>query len=138
MTQTKATRKFEKKHLKDVLERRKKLAKIKQKHHVREKKKARRAAERDNEDNEHKEEGGSGKRANGNTFEHMSVDEFFQGGFEMPNELQPKAKKSRQENATTRIGKRKRNEFDVEDEDKQAHGKQEQSGDDGSELESEA
>ena len=138
MAQTKATKKFEKKHLKDVLERRKKFAKIKQKHQVREKKKARRAAERDNEDDDHKEEGGSRKRANGNTFEHMSVDEFFQGGFEMPKELRPKAKKSRQENATTGIGKRKRDEFDVEDEDKQAHRKQEQSGDDGSELESEA
>ena len=108
MAQTKATKKFEKNHLKDVLERRKKAAKFKQKQQVRERKKARRAAERDDEDNGHKEEGGARKQTSGNPFEHMSVDEFFEGGFEIPKELQRSAKKPKQKGATAKAGKRKR------------------------------
>lgn len=141
MAQTKATKKFEKKHLKDVLERRKKFAKIKQKQQVREKKKARRAAERDDEDNGNNEKDKNLKQTHGNPFEHMSVDEFFQGGFEIPKELQSRAKKSKQKDATTKAGKRKRDEFDAGDEDMESDEddfKQEQFGDAGSEPESEA
>lgn len=124
MAQSKATKKFEKKHLKDVLERRKKHAKAKQKHQIREKKKARRAAERGDEDNE-EEKPKSIKAGNGNIFQEMSVDEFFQGGFEIPKELQPKAKKRK--DTPTKIGKRKRDEDD-EEEEKQDQPGQEDSG----------
>lgn len=121
MAQLKATRKFEKKHLKDVLERRKKHAKAKQKHQIREKKKVRRAAERADEDNE-EEKPNPSKSANGNRFQEMSVDEFFQGGFEIPKELQPKGKKSK--DTLAKIGKRKRDDEDDEesgsDEDEEA------------------
>ena len=113
MAQTKATKKFEKKRLKDVLERRKKFAKVKQKHQIREKKKAKRAAERADEADE-EDRPRPGKASNGNAFQKMSVDEFFQGGFEIPKELQVQTKKS--DKAAVKTGKRKR-DADDEDED---------------------
>lgn len=113
MAQTKATKKFEKKHLKDVLERRKKNAKAKQKHQAREKKKARRAAEQ-RDDEEEAEKSKSSKAINGSRFKDMSVDEFFQGGFEIPKELQPKAKQAKE--TTAKSGKRKRDEAEDDDE----------------------
>ena len=112
MAQTKATKKFEKKHLKDVLERRKKFAKVKQKQQTREKKKAKRAAERPDEADEDDRPRPT-KASNGNPFQQMSVDEFFQGGFEIPKELQLQTKKSKDKPAI-KTAKRKR---DVDDED---------------------
>jgi len=114
MAQTKATKKFEKKRLKDVIERRKKFAKVKQKHQIREKKKAKRTAERVDEADEEDRPRPS-KASNGNSFQKMSVDEFFQGGFEIPKELQKPSKKSK-DKAAVKTGKRKR-DADDEDED---------------------
>ncbi|KAK4228518.1 Noc2p family-domain-containing protein [Podospora fimiseda] len=75
----KATKKFEQKHLKGVLERRKVTAKIKQKQQIKDKKQAKRA-----QDNEFFK--GPNKPTNkkpGTKGTEMSVDDFFQGGFEI-------------------------------------------------------
>lgn len=81
----KATKKFEKKHLKGVLDKRKAVAKVKQRYQIQEKKKARRSKDaefhkgpRDGEDGERKNiTGAKAKKVN-----EMSVDDFFQGGFD--------------------------------------------------------
>ena len=85
----KATRKFEKKYLKDVLERRKDFAKIKQRHQKKDKKRARK--EKDNAIEKDEDEQASGSQTIGNdkgksseAFKDMTVDEFFAGGFEIP------------------------------------------------------
>ncbi|KAK3624610.1 Nucleolar Complex 2 protein [Elasticomyces elasticus] len=102
MAQSKATKKFEKHHLKDVLEKRKGLKKTKQQQQLKARKQARRV----------EENGGAAavaaaseeaakdgvKKSEKDAFKDMTVDDFFQGGFEVP-EL-PKKKG----------GKRKRNE----------------------------
>jgi nucleolar complex protein 2 len=108
MAQSKATKKFEQRHLKDTLERRKGFKKTKQKLQLKEKKKARRAEEngRDvNADEDAKSSAKQKKEEEKRTFNDMSVDDFFQGGFEVP-EL-PKKKGS----------KRKRHAEDGEDSD---------------------
>ncbi|TWU76338.1 Nucleolar Complex 2 protein [Metarhizium rileyi] len=80
----KATKKFEKSHLKGVLDKRKAAAKIKQRHQVKDKKQARRA-----KDAEFYKSTGDGsapdKQPNGvkgNKSGEMSVDDFFRGGFD--------------------------------------------------------
>ncbi|RYP52745.1 hypothetical protein DL768_002174 [Monosporascus sp. mg162] len=111
----KATKKFEQKHLKGVLEKRKATAKIKQRQQVKAKKQAKRA--QDNEFYKGVDDGekpaianGSKKTANVND---MSVDDFFGGGFEIIEKSQP-AKK-----ASKKLGKRKRDERADEDDDRQ-------------------
>ncbi|KAK4627904.1 Nucleolar complex protein 2 [Fulvia fulva] len=107
MAQTKATKKFEKNHLKDTVERRKGLKKIKQKQQLKAKKKARRAEEegRDGSGNDADEAAANKKEVAKDALRDMSVDDFFQGGFEVP-EL-PKKKGS----------KRKRDREDAEESD---------------------
>ena len=88
-SQKKSTRKFEKKHLKDVLERRKGFAKIKQRHQKKEKKRARREKDNAVEKDEDEQAAGSqtarnDKGRSSEAFENMTVDEFFAGGFEVP------------------------------------------------------
>lgn len=107
MGQSKATKKFEKHHLKDELERRKGLKSIKQKQQLKAKKKARRVEENGGADAA-VVEGVKSKQAVANDmFKDMSVDDFFQGGFEIP-EL-PKQKKH--------ASKRKRQEQEEVDDD---------------------
>ncbi|KAH9863667.1 hypothetical protein J1614_009599 [Plenodomus biglobosus] len=101
MPVSKATKKFEKNKLHDVLKRRKDVAKIKQKKHLDVKKKERKA--RDNAKAEELDGDVSAKpQANGvkdDGFGDMSMDHFFQGGFQIPAmNKKPKAK----------TGKRKR------------------------------
>ena len=110
MAQTKATKKFEKKHLKDTIQRRKEFAKIKQRHQLKEKKKAKKARENDGEAPAKDMSEASGKQ-----FEHMTVDEFFQGGFEIPEE-QGRKKNSKSKDVPAKTGKRKRTTTE-EDED---------------------
>lgn len=88
MPQSKAQKKFEKRHLKDVLERRNSQKKIKQRQQLKEKKKSRRAEE-EGRDSEHGKCGTNGNARNrraeeDEAFKNMSVDDFFQGGFEIP------------------------------------------------------
>jgi nucleolar complex protein 2 len=106
MAQSKATKKFEQRHLKDTLERRKGFKKTKQKLQLKEKKKARRAEENGRDvdaDDDAKSMVRKKKEEEKRAFNDMSVDDFFQGGFEIP-EL-PKKKGS----------KRKRHAEDGED-----------------------
>ncbi|KAL8709670.1 MAG: hypothetical protein Q9220_005610 [cf. Caloplaca sp. 1 TL-2023] len=81
----KSTKKFEKNHLKDTLEKRKDFAKIKQRHQVKEKRKARNAKDRPSPPAE-KPAGDSAKAASKakDRLNGMSVDQFFEGGFELP------------------------------------------------------
>ncbi|KAI1743310.1 Noc2p family-domain-containing protein [Xylaria scruposa] len=101
----KATKKFEQKHLKNVLEKRKAGAKIKQQHQLKAKKQARKATDAEffkgPEDAEKAARAKSSKTANVNE---MSVDDFFGGGFEIVDEA-PKANKP-----SKKLGKRKRDE----------------------------
>ena len=114
----KSTKKFEKKHLRDTIERRKDFAKIKQRHQQKEKKKARNAAKRADE--------GSG-RENGidsspagekdNSFAQMNVDDFFAGGFDLPKSPSSQKKRASKKDVAPKIGKRKRTEEEEESED---------------------
>lgn len=103
MAQKKATKKFEKNHLKDTIERRKANAKVKQRHQLKEKRKADNARERGNED-------GAGDKAEQSekpdSFAEMNVDDFFAGGFDItdPDSKDPK------KDVSQKIGKRKRSE----------------------------
>ncbi|KAI0149977.1 Noc2p family protein [Hypoxylon sp. NC0597] len=102
----KATKKFEKKHLKGVLDQRKATAKIKQRQQLKAKKQVKKSKDAEfykgGEDGEKANKvNGSKKTANVND---MSVDDFFGGGFEIIEKSQPSKKTSK------KLGKRKRDE----------------------------
>ncbi|KAL8640505.1 MAG: hypothetical protein Q9228_002579 [Teloschistes exilis] len=104
----KATKKFEKKHLKDTLEKRKDFAKIKQRHQVKTKKKARNA--KDNakaSDDEAEPLGQEVEKKTQDKFNEMSVDQFFEGGFELPESKKLKST-ANSKNPASSTGKRKR------------------------------
>jgi nucleolar complex protein 2 len=106
----KATKKFEKNHLKGVLEKRKTVAKIKQRQQIKDKKKSKRSQD----DEFFKGPGADGekkvvsKKPGAKTNE-MSVDDFFKGGFEI---LDTKNKENTQ--SSPKLGKRKRGEADAQ------------------------
>lgn len=94
MPKGKATKKFEQRHLKDTLERRNGLKKTKQKQQLKERKKARRAEEQGREPGEQPEQAAKpADKDDSSAFQNMSVDEFFQGGFEVPEQLKKKGDK---------------------------------------------
>ncbi|KAF2972443.1 hypothetical protein GQX73_g1172 [Xylaria multiplex] len=101
----KSTKKFEQKHLKNVLEKRKAGAKIKQQHLLKAKKQTRKATDAEffkgPEDAERAAKAKASKTVNVNE---MSVDDFFSGGFEIVDKA-PQASKS-----SKKLGKRKRDE----------------------------
>ena len=114
MPVTKATKKFEKNKLSGVLKKRKDVAKIKQRKQMDLKRKQRKAL--DNAPADGVEAGAGGKpKSNGvkdDAFGEMSMDQFFQGGFQVP-EMKKKSTKPK-------TGKRKRTpveEGDPEDSD---------------------
>lgn len=121
-TLKKSTKKFEKKHLKDVLEHRKSFAKVKQRHQKKEKKRARKAKDDEVVDEEerstaaHKKQHERDKASE--AFKSMTVDDFFAGGFDIP-EINTKNRKKV-------IGKRKR--------EPESGGKDDQSSDDSIDL----
>ena len=81
----KATKKFQNKHLKSTLEKRKTQAKIKQRNQLDEKKKARKAKEAEyykDGDDEKEEKAPIKGVKKGAKVNEMSVDDFFQGGFD--------------------------------------------------------
>ncbi|PHH89419.1 hypothetical protein CDD83_6114 [Cordyceps sp. RAO-2017] len=81
----KATKKFEKKHLKGVLEKRKATAKIKQRHQIKDKQKAKRAKDAEFYKGSKDGADGNAKKRNGapeRKVNEMSVDDFFQGGYD--------------------------------------------------------
>jgi nucleolar complex protein 2 len=111
----KSTRKFEKNHLKDTLEKRKEGAKIKQRQQIKAKRQARNAkdAEFVGKDKNGDAEAKTNGAAKEDRFAQMNVDDFFQGGFEIPEKSGKKSKKSPVE----KLGKRKRAEPEDEGED---------------------
>lgn len=111
----KSTRKFEKNHLKDTLEKRKEGAKIKQRQQIKAKRQARNAKDAEflGKNEEDNKTNGSAKE---DPFGKMSVDEFFQGGFDIPEKIGKKSKPS----ATEKLGKRKRVELADEDDSSEA------------------
>ncbi|KAH7086225.1 Noc2p family-domain-containing protein [Paraphoma chrysanthemicola] len=105
MAQSKATKKFEKNKLHDVIKARKNVAKIKQKKQMDVKKKERKA--RDNakaEDLNGDSSKNSGSRpVKDDGFGEMSMDQFFEGGFQVPEMSTKSSAKPK-----TKTGKRKR------------------------------
>ncbi|KUJ24208.1 Noc2-domain-containing protein [Mollisia scopiformis] len=111
----KSTRKFEKNHLKDALEKRKAGAKIKQRQQVKAKRQARNAKDAEFMGGKDGEEAPKAKSsAKEDAFAKMNVDDFFQGGFEIPEKL---ARKLKSKSAPEKLGKRKRTEPEEEDDD---------------------
>ncbi|KAH8682231.1 Noc2p family-domain-containing protein [Xylariales sp. PMI_506] len=101
----KATKKFEQKHLKGVLDHRKAAAKIKQRQQIQDKKKARKSKDAEFYKNGEDGEAPAPKPKKTANVNDMSVDDFFGGGFEMLDMPQPGKKK-----ASKKLGKRKRDE----------------------------
>ena len=111
--QKKSTKKFESKHLKDVLERRKATAKIKQRHQQNDKRKAENAKKRAEAEDAVEENPEDLKKQN--AFSDMNVDDFFAGGFDIAS-ADDKGKKAKKKDVTPKIGKRKRSEDQGDDE----------------------
>lgn len=107
----KSTKKFEKNHLKDTIDKRKEFAKIKQRQQTKAKKKARNASDnaRVSDDDERPAVPDSKRDGTGQSdpFSKMSVDEFFQGGFELP-EKKNENSTNKKKDIAQKLGKRKR------------------------------
>ncbi|KAJ9483087.1 hypothetical protein VN97_g10333 [Penicillium thymicola] len=101
----KSTKKFVQNRLPDVLERRKANAKIKQRHQLNDKRKEKSAVRRAEAEAAAAENPEQAKKEN--AFSEMNVDDFFAGGFDIPEE---KGKKASKKDTTPKIGKRKRSE----------------------------
>lgn len=85
MGQTKATKKFEKRHLSDTLKRRKEFSKVKQRHQVNAKRKAKRADEGDDEQTDRSVEPHPKRiKQNGSELPDMTVDDFFAAEVPLP------------------------------------------------------
>ncbi|MCJ1309613.1 Nucleolar Complex 2 protein [Agyrium rufum] len=80
----KTTKKFEKNHLKDVLEKRKESAKIKQRYQVKEKKKAKQAKDAGRDGDEDVESQKRSSQPEEKNLGDMTVDEFFAGRVDIP------------------------------------------------------
>ncbi|EEH09618.1 nucleolar complex protein [Histoplasma capsulatum G186AR] len=108
----KATKKFEKKHLRETIERRKEFAKVKQRHRLKEKRRQNKQGDGESDDEETQKNGDGRKSAaagGGNSFADMNVDDFFAGGFDVPDITPGKRQKSsNKKEVAPKIGKRKR------------------------------
>ncbi|EEH38819.1 nucleolar complex protein [Paracoccidioides lutzii Pb01] len=111
----KATKKFEKKHLKDTIEHRKEFAKVKQRHRLKEKKQqsTRIHGRAESEQGEQIQQNGIGGRKSAadeqkNAFSEMNVDDFFAGGFDVPDAAPKMKNKPSKKDVPPKIGKRKR------------------------------
>ncbi|KAL9000184.1 MAG: hypothetical protein Q9169_001086 [Polycauliona sp. 2 TL-2023] len=114
----KATKKFEKNHLKDVLEKRREGAKIKQRNLVKAKKKARNAkdnavesAEKVNPKSE------PPVKKDRSKFDSMTDDQFFQENFQIPELKRSKKAANAPKSSSSNVGKRKRESGDSSLED---------------------
>ena len=116
----KSTKKFEKNHLKDTIDKRKDFAKIKQRQQIKKKRQARNASDKAkaSDEDEKPQPPKSNGRGNdeANALSEMSVDDFFQGGFEIP---EPKKTKvgGKGKKVPAKTGKRKRQEDGEESEE---------------------
>ena len=108
----KATKKFEKNHLKDTIDKRKETAKIKQRQQLKAKKQARNAADKarapdyDGQTVEHPIK--RDETTATNDLSKMSVDQFFQRGFDLPEQKKVTSATSSTIKSLPKIGKRKR------------------------------
>jgi nucleolar complex protein 2 len=109
----KSTKKFNQRRLGDVLERRKEFSKIKQRHQINDKRKAKNAERRDKEEAE--KVVNPKEQAKENAFQEMNVDDFFAGGFDIPEQSKGKGSKAAKKDTTPKIGKRKRTGEGIED-----------------------
>ncbi|KAI1496799.1 Noc2p family protein [Biscogniauxia marginata] len=102
----KATKKFEQRHLKGVLDQRKTLAKVKQRQQLKAKQQTKKARDADYYKGPDDGERSAKTNASKNTasVKDMSVDDFFRGGFEIIEKPQQNEKTSK------KLGKRKRGE----------------------------
>lgn len=107
MAQKKSTKKFEKNHLKDTLERRKANAKVKQRHQVKEKRKTDNARQQDQNASEETQD----KADKQDAFAEMNVDDFFAGGFDIADS----DSKAQKKDVSQKIGKRKRSQAQEQD-----------------------
>lgn len=107
----KSTKKFEKNHLKDTIDKRKEFAKIKQRQQVKAKRKARNARDNAKASDEDEEKSapkpGDGATGQEDPFIKMSVDEFFQEGFQLPEKKKSTTVKKGKDGSQS-LGKRKR------------------------------
>lgn len=103
----KSTKKFEKNHLKDTIDKRKEFAKIKQRHQVKAKRKARNARDNAKASDEDEENSAPRPAEREDPFIKMSVDEFFQEGFQLPEKNKSAADKKGKDKSQS-LGKRKR------------------------------
>ena len=108
----KSTKKFEKNHLKDTIDKRKETAKIKQRQQIKVKKEARKAADRakvsDHDDQTVRDPVKADSGGATNNLSKMSVDEFFQGGFDLPEQKKGVKTTVSTNRTLQKIGKRKR------------------------------
>ena len=108
----KSTKKFEKNHLKDTIDKRKETAKIKQRQQIKVKKEARKVADRarvsDHDDQTVKDPVKADSGGARNNLSKMSVDEFFQGGFDLPEQKKRVKTKDNTNRTLQKTGKRKR------------------------------
>ncbi|GAM83128.1 hypothetical protein ANO11243_011140 [Dothideomycetidae sp. 11243] len=133
MAQTKATRKFEQRHLKDTLKRRKEFAKIKQRNAIKAKRQAKRAADNNDggSDGEQRSQSEQKARNDAQKLEDMNVDDFFQADLDIEPDTAQKSSKKRkrsladQKVATTNgAGDRSESSSEDEEQDFEAHKKQ--------------
>ncbi|KAL0637301.1 Nucleolar Complex 2 protein [Maublancomyces gigas] len=121
----KSTRKFEKNHLKDTLDQRKAQAKIKQQFALRDRNKKRQKDRGNDSEDEAEASAVAAKKAKEKKdgpelFDDMTVEQFFQGGFEIP-EAGPGAKKEKKKSKKEKkdkedkTAKRKRTKEDDEE-----------------------
>ncbi|KAK2762258.1 Nucleolar Complex 2 protein [Arachnomyces sp. PD_36] len=117
----KATKKFEKNHLKDTIDRRKEFAKVKQRHQLKDKRKARNASKQDADGDDANDEGSGKSKENGaqDPFAGMNVDDFFAGGFDI-DAMKEKIPSKKKKDVKPKIGKRKRNEEAEQDSEEES------------------
>ncbi|CAF9925137.1 MAG: Nucleolar Complex 2 protein [Heterodermia speciosa] len=133
----KSTKKFEKNHLKDVLERRKDFAKIKQRQQIKAKRKARNASDKARASDEEQEPAPKKARKsdtqNPAPFNEKSVDEFIQDAFELPEIKHKQGKHTKITNGVkegfNKTGKRKRDDDGASEEGLSDSGISEEQGD---------
>lgn len=109
MVKSKATKKFEKNKLSGVLDKRKETRKIKHRHQSIEKKKQIRSRKYEqSEENKKKPsedaaESGSDDKPREKTFAEMSVDDFFNGGFDMADTAATNGKRKKQKQSDSSV-----------------------------------
>lgn len=127
----KSTKKFQQRKLGDVLERRKEFAKIKQRHQVNDKRKARNAERREKAEAEKVVD--PEEQAKEQAFAEMNVDDFFAGAFDIADPKNSKGKKAQKRDVSPKIGKRKRVDDSAKDNDEEAESADEEAASDSEE-----